>query len=508
MSILHCVNSPEMARVVAALHKEFDCPVVHLVMWQFVEQELATWKDLGWRGPVYSVPGFYFEHIDAIRAMSLDELDKAQRELEAWLDISENVRTVYYDRAFFKIHDFRKAREIQVVYLMLAKKILEENDLDLVLLGREQYFWNILADAALRRGIPAMVFTSTRHVGLRMCGLDSQGRQLGMPEAFEALTRGEHPDPEGEKEAEALYREFVDRPVRPQYISPFVRSVSRSFKGILFGGVRAIARNMKMYRDNEFDRESGFLDSSLAAISRWPTKAVVMTRLLHTDFLVRRPDFDRKYIYLPLHHTPEVSDLFYGEQYTHHESFVTDVARRLPSDYTLYVKDHTSMAGNRPLFFYKNLKKLYNVEVLHPSVSTFDLIRNSRAVLTVTGTAGWEAYLLNKPVIVLGNVFYNFLPNVLRTNLDEPDFTRQVEEYLAGFTPDPESARLALHAHYLSSVPVSFDIGNLRELGPNVAEYVRAVHPLVEKWGRWVAENDPRGKSIARRASRKADAKG
>lgn len=117
------------------------------------------------------------------------------------------------------------------------------------------------------------------------------------------------------------------------------------------------------------------------------------------------------------------------------------------------------MWGRRPASFYQNLAKLYNIRIIDPSVSTFDLAKAARATLTVTGTAGWEAYLLGRPVIVLGDVFYNFLPGVLHCPLDR-NFFEKVTRYLASFKSSETERRNAWRAYHACSFPHTYvDIG-------------------------------------------------
>jgi len=466
-------------------------------MWQQVEEEisLSTMESMG-IGTFYRVPQFYFDHIESVQAMADDALDALQLSLEAGLGIRDNVKKAYFDRMFYKIQDYRSCRNLQVIYLLLARKIFIENDIARVLLGRELYLWNLLADAALAKGVPAMSITAGRHVGFRLYGRDSLGRQLGMEQTFNALKSGHGGafDPAAIAQADACYDRFVHNPTRPQHVEKNSRSLLTSVRGVMFGGMKHIRENISKYERNVFDREAGLLDSSANAIKQWPTKALRMYRLMHGNLLTKSPDYSRKFVYLPLHKSPEVTDMFYGDQYAHHESFVFNVAKKLPSDYCLYVKDHTSMIGIRPLSFYAKLKSFYNVEFMHPYVSTFDLAGHSAVTLAVTGTAGWESYLRNRPVVVLGNVFYNFLPDLLHIDLNDPDFTQRFDEYVKTFVPDRDGARCAMRAHYLSSKGMAFDCRDMDALARNAGDYALFTHELFVQWGDWLVENEPAGK--------------
>ncbi|MFX0560703.1 hypothetical protein TEPIDINF_002137 [Tepidibacillus infernus] len=117
-----------------------------------------------------------------------------------------------------------------------------------------------------------------------------------------------------------------------------------------------------------------------------------------------------KFFLLPLHYQPEsstsVNAMYYDNQY----EFVKNVAFSLPIGISLFVKDHPNGIGFADLDFYKKIKRLPNVKYINPLSDTKELINNSKGVITLTSTMGYEALLLEKPVITLGKVFYNYHP--------------------------------------------------------------------------------------------------
>ena len=75
------------------------------------------------------------------------------------------------------------------------------------------------------------------------------------------------------------------------------------------------------------------------------------------------------------------------------------IARDLPSNYKLIVKEHLPSIGRRPKDFYKQLLALKNVLIADPLEYGISYINNSTAIALVTGTAGWEAAAMGVPVI-------------------------------------------------------------------------------------------------------------
>jgi len=125
-------------------------------------------------------------------------------------------------------------------------------------------------------------------------------------------------------------------------------------------------------------------------------------------------DYTRKFVYFPLHYQPEASTIVCALKYEKQLYFIDSWAKSLPADTVLYVKEHYAILGHRDPQFYKELKKYPNVVLIDPWESSRKLIQNSVAITTLTGTAGWEAMLLRKPVFIGGNIFFDNAPGVIK----------------------------------------------------------------------------------------------
>lgn len=499
--ILTRILGKQMLSIMDEMNKLYDLPVVGFTPWEFAEQNMGlTQAQRMERGLEYSFPGFFRENIRDVEKLSWRELDSRQQSLEDQLGINDTCMLMSYDRGFMLASDYRESRNLQVVSLLFADKLLSELDPVFFWAGRASFLYNIISDALMQRGTPTLTLATACHHQDRLIALDSAGRQLGMPEAFEDFKNGlgDKYDARDVESIDKWTTDFVNRPARPDYADYNARSTTKSMKEALQFLWKNYTTKVKEYQENEVDRRTGTLTSPHASVMNWPSRFIRMQAVARTNILVKKPDMERKFIYLPLHFTPEVTDMYYGRDYSHHEGFVVNLAKRLPSNCCLYVKEHTSMVGYRELDFYKKLQALPNVEVIHPSVSTFDLIQNSEAVLTVTGSAGWEGYLLGKPVIVLGHVFYNFLPGVLRMSLWDSQFHVKVADYIRNFAPNSEEQRAAARAWYVSSVHVTDDYlwDDLDDTDIKAAEYAMTLKRFQEQWGGWLTENDAKAYDI------------
>ena len=162
----------------------------------------------------------------------------------------------------------------------------------------------------------------------------------------------------------------------------------------------------------------------------------------------KNPDLTKKYVYYPLHYQPEASTIVCAQKYEKQLFYIDSWAKSLPADTMLYVKEHYAVLGHRELSFYRELRKYPNVVLIDPLVDTFSLIKNSVAVTTLTGTAGWEAMLLRKPVFLGGRIFYEDAPGVIRVD----DIYGNYLSLLNSWKQPSREDVIEYLAHYLSTL--------------------------------------------------------
>lgn len=150
------------------------------------------------------------------------------------------------------------------------------------------------------------------------------------------------------------------------------------------------------------------------------------------DDLYDAYDGHEKFAYYPLHLEPEMAMLLLAPRWTDQIYLIKQIAESLPFAFKLYVKEHPVMVGFRTRGYYRELKKIPNVKLIHPNHNSHEIIKDAKLILTETGTAGWEALLLKKPVITFGDVYYNALSAVKKcTDLEK--LSMLVKEQLEHF---------------------------------------------------------------------------
>lgn len=121
----------------------------------------------------------------------------------------------------------------------------------------------------------------------------------------------------------------------------------------------------------------------------------------------------RPYVFLPLHVEPEATLMVFSPEFNNQISMIDLIAKSLPAGIILVVKEHTAAVGRRPRDFYRWLSTLPNVAIAPLNADGPTLARGSRATVTITGTAGFEAAVAGVPVVTFGqHNFYNVLDHV------------------------------------------------------------------------------------------------
>lgn len=171
------------------------------------------------------------------------------------------------------------------------------------------------------------------------------------------------------------------------------------------------------------------------------------------------------YAFFPLHLEPELSLLLLARFDIDQAAVIRRVAQSLPVGMKLVVKEHPQMVALRPRSFYRSLKKIPDVVLVRPELSSFELIARAALVTTITGTAGWEASVFGKPVISFGDTFYNALPSVVRSRTPEELPAEVMRQLSTQFVFDEEALARFVAAIFEDSAKT--DILNIWELGGN-----------------------------------------
>ena len=125
-------------------------------------------------------------------------------------------------------------------------------------------------------------------------------------------------------------------------------------------------------------------------------------------------DSSAPFVYFPLQIMPERTLLISSPFNTNQIEIIKHISKSLPIGYRLYVKEHPVQVTRewRKISFYKDVLSIPNVEFLHHSVKTSDILEKCSLVITINGAAGLEAAIHRKPSILFSDFSYSILPSV------------------------------------------------------------------------------------------------
>jgi hypothetical protein len=120
------------------------------------------------------------------------------------------------------------------------------------------------------------------------------------------------------------------------------------------------------------------------------------------------------FVYFPLHTEIERTLLIAAPFYINQIDVIRWIAKSLPINFKIYVKEHPAQVKRswRSISDYKQIMNIPNVVLLHPKFSNDELYKNCSLLMTIAGTAGFEAVCHGKPVITFADVIYSLLPSV------------------------------------------------------------------------------------------------
>jgi len=130
-------------------------------------------------------------------------------------------------------------------------------------------------------------------------------------------------------------------------------------------------------------------------------------------------DLNTPFIYFPLGIDDDVSLLHDAPLFTDQIEIVKHIAKSIPIDYKIYVKDHIhgGLRAWKDIKQYKEIKDLPNVVLIHPSYSSKELIKNCKLMISVNGGGSTiEAVSENKPAIIFSDMPIDIVPSVYKVN--------------------------------------------------------------------------------------------
>lgn len=171
-------------------------------------------------------------------------------------------------------------------------------------------------------------------------------------------------------------------------------------------------------------QDSDLIDSNFQYFGRTKSKVffdalfLEWNRICRYRFLQKHsiinPKLDIPFVYFPMNVDEELNLLHYAPFFTNQIEVIRHVAKSIPVDHLLYVKDHiaSKLRGWKKIDYYKELMEIPNLKLIHPLVNNDELIKNSKLVVTIRGTSALKAVKFEKPSILFGEEPFQIIPSI------------------------------------------------------------------------------------------------
>jgi hypothetical protein len=193
-------------------------------------------------------------------------------------------------------------------------------------------------------------------------------------------------------------------------------------------------------------------------------------------------DSSKKFVYFPLQMQPEMTTSTLGGVYRDQILAIERVSNIIPNGWFIYVKENPKqLEGHRGDYFFKRLSLIKSVRYISKEVNSFDLINGCEFVATITGTAGWEALMVEKPALIFGLTWYQefegiikyhnglTLKDILDIKIDRDRVERDYNNLIL------KTANGIVDRGYIANFPQYSDENNSKHLKESLRKIIKAI---------------------------------
>lgn len=291
-----------------------------------------------------------------------------QQVLDLCLALYESAHRLF-DRAQA---DFAFSEDVSCLSSYMYWSVARQREIPFYCIGDARIRYRV----SVYRDLQEWRHTTARFEELRRRGLDETQREV----------------------ARSYLRTFRDKPVRPA-------GMERRAK-LPVATPHDATRLLSFSRRYRIDPSNPTLEAPHVSLGKRVRRLARSAWLPRTN-LFETPPAGEPYVLFPIHFQPEASTLVLAPMYLDQVTLIENISKSLPAGCRLYVKEHISNRGRRPLSFYQAIKSIPGVRLLGPQADTWSLIKHAAAIAVITGTMGWEGLIFRRPVITFGQVFFN-----------------------------------------------------------------------------------------------------
>ena len=318
------------------------------------------------------------------------------------------------ERHFYKFNRFYKFTKIEILQFLeqeckFFEKIIEQVKPDYLLTYDPPFHHQkLLLDLCKTKGIEILCMYFTRVGGKSI--IASNGNTFDLPQNLDLINLDRNQVKEKVSSMKKISEySSITKSYKNKRTASKLDKISALKNYILLSDSNNIQSNFTYYGR---DKLKVILDNLSLVIKR-KSREYFMQKNLHSTI-----NLDIPYVYFPMNIEEELSMLHYAPFFTNQIEVIRHVAKSLPIGYQLYVKEHpfAEFRGWHKIEEYKEIMEIPNVELVHHSFSSEELMKHSKLVITVRGTGSFDCLYQNKPSIVFGDVPYSIIPSVFTIN--------------------------------------------------------------------------------------------
>jgi len=255
----------------------------------------------------------------------------------------------------------------------------------------------MIAELCKIKNIPFTRFSTIRLKNRMLIDSDIAGRLACVRQTYRIAIKDPAVVQNWREEARFILNEFRKKPVPPGYMQ-------RNYA--LLKTKKPWPETVKALKVTKSNfKGSGKKQNRMERIARLWFQVWILWRrdLVSLKSFADSPPQNSPFIYYPLHVDPEASTMVLSPWHTDQIGVIEALAKSAPAGMTVVVKEHFPMLGRRPKGFYKTISRIPRVVLLGPEHTGLSLIQKAKLTAVITGTAAWEAILLGKPALIIGD---------------------------------------------------------------------------------------------------------
>ena len=213
-------------------------------------------------------------------------------------------------------------------------------------------------------------------------------------------------------------------PSNSQNSNPQVDLYNADFKEYLKGRNPNVTKKITALKDYLSTDDSDLIKSNYQYYGRSKSKVFLNSLLFEYNKFIRyrflqknsiiQPDLNTPFVYFPMNIDEEMNLLHYAPFFTNQIEVIRHVAKSIPIDHVLYVKDHiaSKLRGWKKIDYYKELLDIPNLKLIHPLFDNDELVKKSKLIVTIRGTSALKAVKFGKPSILFGEEPFQIIPSI------------------------------------------------------------------------------------------------